>query len=119
MNRKELGRIKRHKRIRRNIFGTAEKPRLVVHRTHKNFVAQLVDDLNSKVIFGISTLNKEFRSRFDKGGNVKGAEVLGDIFAEKAKEKGFTKIVFDRGGYLYHGRVKAFAEAVRKRGLEF
>ncbi|MGE4357409.1 MAG: 50S ribosomal protein L18 [Candidatus Omnitrophota bacterium] len=119
MDKKEIGRIRRHKRIRKKIFGTAERPRLVVHRTHKNLIAQLVDDTQGKVILGVSTMNKELRSRLDKLGNVKGAEMLGELFAQKLKEKGITRIVFDRGGYLYHGRVKAFAEAVRKGGIEF
>jgi len=119
MDKKELSRIRRHKRIRKKVFGTPERPRVVIHRSHKNLMVQVVDDLNRKVIFGISTLSKEFRARYNKGGDVKGAEILGSLFAEKAKERGITKIVFDRGGYLYHGRVKAFAESARKGGLDF
>ncbi|MCM8783510.1 MAG: 50S ribosomal protein L18 [Candidatus Omnitrophica bacterium] len=119
MDKKELGRQRRHKRIRKKIFGTPERPRLVIHRTHKNLIAQLIDDINGKVILGISTLNKELRLRADRLGNIKGAEILGSVLADKAKEKGVNKVVFDRGGYLYHGIVKIFAEAVRKGGIEF
>lgn len=119
MSKREIRRTRRHKRIRKKIFGTPDKPRVVVHRSHKNLMVQAVDDLNQKVLIGMSTLSKEFRAQYDKGGNIKGGEVLGKLFAEKAKAKGITKIVFDRGGYLYHGRIKAFAEALRKGGLEF
>ncbi|MCM8779430.1 MAG: 50S ribosomal protein L18 [Candidatus Omnitrophica bacterium] len=119
MKRKEWGRIRRHRRIRKKVFGTPERPRLVVHRSHKNLMAQVVDDLNKRVVLGISTLSKAFRNHAPKGGNLKAAEILGTIFAEKVKEKGITKVVFDRGGYLYHGRIKVFAEAVRKGGIEF
>ncbi|MCM8765879.1 MAG: 50S ribosomal protein L18 [Candidatus Omnitrophica bacterium] len=119
MEEKELKRLRRHKRIRKKVFGTPERPRLVVHRSHKNLIAQAVDDIHQRVILGVSTLSKNFLAHSLKGGSIKGAEKLGEVFAEKAKEKGITKVVFDRGGYLYHGRVKAFAEAVRKGGIAF
>ena len=116
---KELKRLARHQRIRKTIVGTMERPRLCVHRSHKNFAAQMVDDTTGKVLFGLSTLSKELRSKVKLGGNIPGATVLGEAIAQIAKSKGITKVAFDRGGYLYHGSVKAFAEAVRKGGLEF
>ena len=116
---KELKRAARHQRIRKRIVGTPERPRLCVHRSHKNLTAQVIDDTTGKVICGISTQNKDLRSNAKAGGNINGATALGAALAEVAKSKGITKVAFDRGGYLYHGRVKAFAEAVRKGGLEF
>ncbi|MCM8797740.1 MAG: 50S ribosomal protein L18 [Candidatus Omnitrophica bacterium] len=118
-NKKELLRRKRHARIKLKMFGTASKPRLVVHRSLKNFYAQLIDDTEKKTIFSFSTLNKEIKKQFANCGNIKAAEIFGQVFAAKAKEKGFHKVIFDRAGYLYHGRIKAFAEALRKGGLEF
>jgi len=81
--------------------------------------AELVDDVNNKNIFSLSSANKELRKKISSFGNVKGAQLFGEAFAAAAKEKGFKKIVFDRAGYLYHGRIKVFAEALRKGGLEF
>ena len=120
MNKKEQSRLKRHNRIKMRMFGTMEKPRLVVKRSIKNISAQLIDDGTSSVIFAYSTANKEIKQKTgENGGNIKGAIVFGELFALKAKEKGISKIIFDRAGYLYHGRVKAFADAARKGGLEF
>jgi large subunit ribosomal protein L18 len=99
--------------------GTQEKPRLVIQRSLKNISAQVVDDTAGRVLFSLSTLDKEVKEKFPCAGNLKAAEFFGEFFARKAKEKGFLKIIFDRAGYLYHGRVKAFAEALRKGGLEF
>lgn len=109
----------RHKRIRKKISGDSKIPRLVVHRSLNNISGQLIDDISHKTLFFLSTLNKEVRMRLPKAGNVKAAEFFGEVFAHKAKEKGIIKIVFDRSGYTYHGRVKAFADALRKGGLEF
>lgn len=117
--RKELGRIYRHNRIRQKSIGTNERPRVCVHRSIKNFYVQAIDDMQGKVLFGFSTLAKEVRKKVKDGGNVDAAAYLGEVFAAEAKKKGIKKICFDRGGYLYHGRVKAFAEAARKGGLEF
>ena len=116
---KEYKRIARHTRLRRKIFGTSERPRLCIHRSLKNMQAQIVDDITGKVLFGISTLDESLRKKIKYGGNAQAAAVLGEALASKAKEKGINKISFDRGGYVYHGRVKAFAEAARKGGLEF
>ena len=112
-------RIKRHNKIKMRMHGTGEKPRLVVHRSLKNIAAQLVDDSKNISILSMSTLDKDIRQQFKTCGNIKSAQVLGEAFASKLKEKGVTKIIFDRAGYLYHGRIKAFAEALRKGGLEF
>ncbi len=117
--RKELGRIYRHKRIRQRLNGTSDRPRVCVHRSIKNFYVQVIDDANAKIIFGLSTLTKEVRNKLKDGGNVDAAAYLGEVFATEAKKKGIKKICFDRSGYLYHGRVKAFVEAARKGGLEF
>ncbi|MBI5415928.1 MAG: 50S ribosomal protein L18 [Candidatus Omnitrophica bacterium] len=118
--RKELGRIYRHKRIRKRVAGTGEQPRVCVHRSLKNFYAQAIDDTSGKILFGMSTLAKGVRSQLkDNGGNAHAAACLGEVFAAEARKKGITKVCFDRGGYLYHGCVKAFAEAARKGGLEF
>lgn len=117
---KELGRIYRHRRTRKRLVGTSQQPRVCVHRSIKNFYVQAIDDSSGKVLLGISTLTKPVRSKLkDNGGNVGAAAYLGEVFAAEAKKKGITKISFDRGGYLYHGCVKAFAEAARKGGLEF
>lgn len=114
-------RIERHKRLRRKIFGTVERPRLNVYRSLKHFEAQLINDLEGKVICSLSTRDQEFKDKTAKEavGNQKAAQKLGAAFAKKAKDQGVKAIVFDRGGYLYHGRVKAFADALRESGLEF
>lgn len=116
---KQLLRLKRKWRIRLKIHGSDKRPRLVIYRSLRNFYAQIIDDTQNKVLFSLSTLDKQIRKKFSNAGSVKTAESFGEIFAQRAKEKGISKIVFDRAGYLYHGRIKAFAEAVRKGGLEF
>jgi len=102
-----------------SMHGTPERPRLVIHRSLKNLSAQVIDDTVKKTIFSYSTLGKEIKEKFPSGGNIKAAEYFGQVFAQKAKEKGITRIIFDRAGYLYHGRVKIFADSLRKGGLEF
>lgn len=119
MKKKEQLRIKRHTRIKLRMAGTSERPRLLVHRSINNLSAQAIDDTCSKIMFSLSTLDKEIKQKFANSGNVKAALYFGEVFAKKAKEKGITKIIFDRAGYLYHGRIKAFADALRKGGLEF
>jgi large subunit ribosomal protein L18 len=118
-SKKETLRLKRHKRIRVGMSGTAERPRLVVRRSLKNFCAQVVDDTVNKTLFSLSTENKELKAKLPYAGNVKAAAFFGEEFAKQAKAKGFNQIIFDRAGYLYHGRVKAFAEGLRKGGLVF
>ena len=119
MDKKEIGRLKRHRRIRVKVVGTKESPRMCVHRSHANLYVQLIDDMSGHTIVSGSTRDKSPKEKLPYGGNLKAATLLGEVFAENAKGKGITKVVFDRGGYLYHGRVKAFAESARKSGLVF
>ena len=113
------GRERRHLHTRKRIIGTKERPRLSVNRSIKNLDAQLIDDLKGHTVFALSTKDKELKKIVPNGGNVKGAALFGELFAEEAAKKGFSKVVFDRGGYLYHGRLKAFADGCRKKGLIF
>ncbi|MBL7155928.1 MAG: 50S ribosomal protein L18 [Candidatus Omnitrophica bacterium] len=113
------GRKRRHKIIRKKIIGTKEKPRLYVFRSNKNLYAQLIDDISANTLFSLSTSAPGVKKTIAYGGNKKAAEGLGAEFAKKAKEKGFGRVVFDRGGYLYHGRIKMFADSARKNGLIF
>ncbi|MFH0856234.1 MAG: 50S ribosomal protein L18 [Candidatus Omnitrophota bacterium] len=119
MNKKELSRLKRHRRIRMKMQGTQAKPRLVVKRSLNNLSAQVIDDTENKVLFSFSTASKEFKKKTGSCGNVNAACAFGEAFSRMAKEKKINKIIFDRAGYLYHGRIKAFAEHLRKGGLEF
>ncbi len=116
---KELGRLKRHQRIRKDIKGTKDKPRISMHRSLNNLFIQLIDDIEGKTLCAVSTLDKRFKEKCADGGNIKSAEILGEMLAKEAQAKGIIKVVFDRGGYLYHGRVKALADSARKAGLEF
>ena len=118
-NKAELGRIKRHYRIRKNVSGTKDKPRLSVHRSHKNLYVQLIDDLSNEVLLSISTNDKSFKKECAWGGNAEAAKKLGAYVSKEAKKKGIDHVVFDRGGYLYHGRIKAMKEAAREAGLKF
>jgi large subunit ribosomal protein L18 len=108
-------RERRHKRVRTKIFGTAERPRLVVFRSNRGIEAQLVDDVESKTLAAASWLHL----RSLKGNKTKQAAEVGKLLAQRAKEAGVSTAVFDRGGYLYHGRVKALADAAREGGLKF
>ena len=116
---KEFHRKRRHNRIRKRIVGTKEKPRMSVHRSINNICVQLIDDIEGVTLCAISTMDKGFREKQKTGGNVKAAETLGELIAKAAQSKGIKKGVFDRGGYLYHGRIKALADSARKAGLEF
>lgn len=118
-NKKEILRRKRHKAIRMKISGTAERPRLVIRRSLNNIHAQAIDDAAEKVLFSLSTLDKEVKAKFKNAGNIKAAEFFGELFAQRAQKKGISAVIFDRAGYLYHGRVRAFADALRKGGLKF
>jgi large subunit ribosomal protein L18 len=104
-----------HARIRRKLAGTTERPRLSVHRSLNHIYAQVIDDHTGQTLASASTLTMKAKT----GGNVSAAKEIGKTIAEKAKEKGVKKVVFDRGGYLYHGRIKALADAAREAGLEF
>jgi large subunit ribosomal protein L18 len=116
---KKIGRLKRRKRIRHKVVGSPQRPRLSVFRSTKNIYAQIVDDIEGKTMLSCSTVHKDIRAKIGYGGNVKAAALLGEELAKKATAKGIKKIVFDRGGYRYHGRLKALAENLRKGGLEF
>jgi large subunit ribosomal protein L18 len=107
-----------HTRIREKLSGTAERPRLNVYRSLNNIYTQLIDDQNGVTIVSASTLVKKGEAK-KTGGNVAAAVEVGKLIAQKAQEKGIKKVVFDRGGYLYHGRIKALADAAREAGLEF
>ena len=110
-------RLERHKRIRKTLAGTAERPRLNVFRGNANITAQIIDDTKGVTLVSASTLEKELNIK--NGGNVEAAKIIGAEIAKRAKKAKISKVVFDRGGYLYHGRVKALAEAARENGLEF
>ena len=109
-------RLKRHKRVRAKISGTPEMPRLNVFRSEANIYAQVIDDVNGVTLVSASSLDKEIEGN---GGNKTAARAVGKLVAERAKAKGIETVVFDRGGYLYHGRVKALAEGAREGGLKF
>jgi len=114
------GRDKRHKIIRKKISGTPEKPRLSVYRSLTNMYVQVVDDMAGRTLVALSTNSPTLKDKVKKdGGNVKGAALLGIAVAEMCKEKGIDRIVFDRSGYTYHGKVKTLADALRKGGLKF
>ena len=110
---------KRHLRVRKKIHGTPERPRLAVHRSSKHIYAQIIDDVNARTIVSASTLEKELRNSLDTGANKQAAAEVGRLIANRAKEKGIETVVFDRGGFLYHGRVAALADAAREAGLNF
>jgi large subunit ribosomal protein L18 len=112
-------RKKRHLRVRNKVFGTAERPRLNVFRSSKNIYAQLIDDMAGHTLAAASTLDKEIKEKGVNGGTVDAAREVGKLIAKRAADKGFNKVVFDRGGYIYHGRVKALAEGAREGGLDF
>lgn len=109
----------RHRRVRKKVIGTQKRPRLSVHRSLKHFYAQLVDDLDQKTLMSYSTLHKSYKKKASTKKGIELATELGESFAAEAKSKGFEQVVFDRGGYLYHGRIKAFADACRAQGLHF
>ena len=109
-------RLRRHKRVRGKITGTAERPRLNVFRSNKAIYAQIIDDVKGVTICSASTLDKEFDGN---GGNKEAAAQVGKLIAQRAADKGITEVVFDRGGYIFHGRVAALAEGAREGGLKF
>ncbi|MBO8157483.1 MAG: 50S ribosomal protein L18 [Bacillaceae bacterium] len=114
---KNVVRKKRHARVRKTVFGTAERPRLNIYRSNKHIYAQLIDDVAGVTVANASTIDKEFD--LDSTGNIEAAKKVGEMIAKRAKDKGYEAVVFDRGGYLYHGRVKALADAAREAGLKF
>ena len=119
LQKKQAGLRRRHTRVRGKISGTAARPRLCVTRSNSNIYAQIIDDVTGKTLLGVSTLGPDFKATGQKGATVDGAAALGSIIGKKAVEDGITEVVFDRGGHLYHGRVKALADAAREAGLKF
>ena len=119
MLKRELLRQKRHRRLRKTLAGQAEKPRLNVYRSICNIYAQLVDDEAGKTIAAASTMDKELKGQVKSGGNVEAAKLVGQLLGKRAIEGGVSTVVFDRGGYKYHGRVAALADGAREAGLKF
>lgn len=115
----EAARIRRKKRIRKKVFGTAERPRLTIYRTASHIYAQVIDDTNGVTLVAVSTLTADIRSTEGHKGNIAAAEQVGKLLAERALAAKVTQVVFDRNGFLYHGRVKALADAAREGGLAF
>lgn len=118
-NLKEVARVKRHMRLRQKMTGNKERPRMSIYRSLTNLYVQFIDDIDQKTICSVSTLDPKVKTAAKYGGNIKAALALGAQAALLAKTKGISKVVFDRAGYMYHGRVKAFAESARKNGLSF
>jgi large subunit ribosomal protein L18 len=113
-----IARAKRVSRIRKKISGTEERPRLSVFKSNKHIYAQIIDDIQHKTLVAMSTVEKDF-NKGDEKGKIGAAKIVGKIIAERAKAKGIEKVVFDRSGYLYHGRVKSLSEGAREGGLQF
>ncbi len=113
------GRLTRHRRIRKKVAGTAARPRLCVRRSLKHISAQIVDDSTGQSLVQVSSASKDFQSKHQSLSKIEQCEKLGELIAQKAKEKKIVQVVFDRGGYIYHGRVKALANAAREAGMEF
>ena len=117
---KREARLRRKKRVRKKIKGTPEVPRLSVFKSAKHIYAQVIDDMSAKTLVEASSLSKDLRPQIeDKGGNSKGAAILGEQIAKRALEKGISRVVFDRSGFVYHGRIRVLAEAAREHGLKF
>ncbi|WP_017729582.1 50S ribosomal protein L18 [Halalkalibacterium ligniniphilum] len=114
---KNVARKKRHAHVRRTVTGTPERPRLNVFRSSKHIYAQLIDDVNGVTVASASSLDKELK--LENGGNVEAAKQVGELVAKRALDKGYKVVVFDRGGYVYHGRVATLADAAREAGLQF
>ena len=116
---KNAKRLQRHKRVRKKISGTTQRPRLCVFRSSNNIYAQIIDDANRVTLTAASSLDAEVKGAVNHGGNKEAAKMVGEMIAKRAIEKGITEVVFDRGGYLYHGRVQELAEGAREAGLKF
>jgi len=119
MLRKHELRQRRHERVRKKVAGTPQRPRLAVYRSEHHIYAQVIDDSVGQTVASASTMDKTLKGEVKYGGNVEAAKKVGQLVAERAKEKGVTQVVFDRGGFAYHGRVAALADAAREGGLEF
>ena len=116
---RNTSRLKRHRRVRVKISGTTERPRLNVFRSNKHIYAQVIDDQNGKTLVAASSLDPDLRSDLPTGSDRAAARTVGELLAKRALDQGIKSVVFDRGGYLYHGRVKEMADAAREGGLEF
>ena len=112
-------RLKKHRRIRNRFSGTAERPRLAVFRSNNHMYAQIIDDTVGNTLVAASTLDKDVKAKVEKTNNVDAAACVGTVIAKRAMEKGIKEVVFDRGGFVYHGKVQALADAAREAGLEF
>lgn len=119
---REAALARRHRRVRAKVFGTPERPRLAVHRSLKHIYAQVIDDINGRTLASASSNEPAFREQISdtiKGWNIAGAKVVGELLSQRAKEQDIASVVFDRGGFPYHGRVKSLADGAREGGLEF
>lgn len=116
---KNAKRLQRHKRVRKKIAGTTQRPRLCVFRSANNIYAQIIDDTNRVTLISASSLEADVKGAVSHTGNKEAAKMVGQMVAKKAVEKGITEVVFDRGGYLYHGRIQELAEGAREAGLKF
>lgn len=110
---------KRHGKIRVNLSGTPERPRLAVHKSVKHIYAQIIDDTKGITLASAGSTEKEIKEKMSHGGNIEASKVIGKLVAERAVKAGISKVVFDRGGFLYHGRIAALADSARESGLEF
>ena len=119
VGKRERSRVRRHHRVRLRVFGTAQRPRLNVFRSNGHLYAQVIDDTTGRTLLSASTLDKELKGTVKNGGNATAAVAVGRLVAERALKAKVTAVVFDRGGYKYHGRIKALAEASREQGLKF
>lgn len=116
---RSIVRVKKHNRIRNRFAGTSERPRMAVFRSNNHMYAQIIDDTVGNTLVSASTVQKEIKAELEKTNNVDAAAYLGTVIAKRALEKGITTVVFDRGGFIYQGKVKALADAAREAGLEF
>ena len=116
---RKLERNRRHRRVRNKVSGTAERPRLCVYRSNSNLYAQIIDDVVGHTLVSASTTQKDVKAELEKTNDVAAASYLGKVIAERALAKGITEVVFDRGGFIYHGKIEALADAAREAGLKF
>lgn len=116
---RKVSRARRHLRLRKRVYGSPERPRLAVFRSLNHIYAQVIDDVAGQTLVSASSLDAEAKTKVSNGGNIDAAKVVGELVAKRALAKGLTQVVFDRGGVIYHGRVRALAEAAREAGLDF
>ncbi len=116
---KELARKRRHRRVRKKVLGTLERPRLCVFKSNRHIYAQVINDETGKTLLALSTLSPEFKEQWGKGNKTGAARIVGQILGKKVKEAHIQRVIFDRGGFKYHGRVKALADGAREGGLDF